>query len=105
MHKNITYILIALILLIVAGIFHYEMTKPVSTPPDNNEALVATTTDTVLPAEIIAAYNQGKVEGIQAGRIEVVTAIRKEIITTGQLNIDIPLGNGTVKNMILIIKQ
>ena len=92
MHKSITYILIASILLVVAGIFHYNTVKieemdPVIDEPTANE--------------IIAVYESG----IQKGRIEIVTAIRKEIITTGQLKVDIPMADGSVKSLILIIDQ
>lgn len=94
MNKPITLFTTGVLIsiLAIAGIVHYTTTA--STLPDNKEALVATTTDT-------DAYNRG----VEAGRTEFATEIRKEIITTGQLEVKIPLGNGTVKNMILIIKQ
>ena len=92
MHKSITYILIALIILIIAGIFHYNTVKIEKMPP---------VIDDPTYTEIIAIRDKG----IEKGRIEIVTAIRKEIITTGQLKVDIPMADGSVKSLILIIDQ
>ena len=91
MNKNITIALATAVVLTILGIVHYETTKLVELPEET-----ATTT----PA-IIGAYNQG----IASGRVEIVTSIRKEIVTTGQLNVDIPLQDGTVKRLILIIQD
>ena len=66
MNKNITYILVVAIILTASTIAHYEMTKE----PQTEET--ATTTPS-----IIAAYNQGKVEGQNAMKNAIVLEVSK----------------------------
>ena len=79
--------IILIIILAIAGLIYCTKTEPENSTP--------------IYTGIIAAYNRG----LENGEKEVLQKIRKEIIITGQLSVDIPLGNGTVKNMVLIIKQ
>ena len=81
-------IIILIIILTIAGIVHYKTIQKIEQ-------------EKPVYVGIIAAYNKG----IEEGKREVFQIIRREIITTGQLSIDIPMWDGEVKNMILIIKQ